>query len=41
MARAIRQIGLSLLTALNRLFTRPPGPGWRRSTRRADELHGK
>lgn len=41
MARAIRQIGLTLLTALNRLFSRPPAAGWRRSPRRADDLRGK
>ncbi len=41
MARTIRQIGLTLLTAFSRLFTRPPAPGWRRSPRRATDLLGK
>ena len=41
MARAIRQIGLSLLAALNRLLNGRPAAGWRRSTRRADDLTGK
>lgn len=41
MARAIRQIGLGLLTLVNRLFSRPPGAGWRRSPRQATDLLGK
>jgi hypothetical protein len=41
MARAIRQIGLTLLSAFNRLFGPKPGPGWRRSLRCATDLRGK
>jgi hypothetical protein len=33
MAQAIRQIGLKILVAILRLFTRPAPAGWRRSTR--------
>lgn len=33
MAHAIRQIGLKILVALLRVFTRPAPAGWRRSTR--------
>lgn len=33
MAQAIRQIGLKLLVALLRVFTRPAPTGWNRSTR--------
>jgi hypothetical protein len=33
MAQAIRQIGLKILVAFLRLFTRPAPAGWRRSTR--------
>jgi hypothetical protein len=41
MARAIRQIGLTLLGALNRLLNGRPTAGWRRSTRRAEDLASK
>ena len=41
MARTIRQLGLSLLTMLNRLFNGRPAAGWRQSTRCADDLTGK
>jgi hypothetical protein len=41
MAQAIRQIGLKLVTALLRVFTRPAPPGWSRSARPADDLTGR
>jgi hypothetical protein len=42
MARPIRQICLSLYAALARLFGRGGAdPGWRRSTRPADDLDGR
>jgi hypothetical protein len=41
MARAIRQIILKAAVALLRLFSAKPAVGWRRSTRRADQLTGR
>lgn len=40
MARAIRQIGLILLSHLLALVARDPGAGWKRS-RRPPSLHGR
>ena len=40
MAKAIRQIGLRLVVALTRLFTRRARPGWKAS-RRGVSLRGR
>ena len=41
MAKAIRQVGLKLLTGLLRVFTRPAPAGWRRSSRPAADLKSR
>lgn len=41
MAKAIREIGLKLLAALNRLLAGGPRAGWKRSGRDPQDLLGK